>query len=792
MKSRHFPRWNPALIAVVSALTWSLASNPAQAINVVDSEESPEEVAEAATTVPAPPTASTSVQGLGAPLYGMDDPKRIPGSFIVVMKKDNQLKASLNAISAVTGLSMTSQYTMKGFQGFSAKMTDTALEQIRKSPNVAYVEADRIIALENPDPGKVVTKGITSLAFPASWGQDRVDQHDLPLDDSFNPQKTGRGVNVYVLDTGIRRTHTEFGNRVAAGVTFIFDGQGTNDCDAFGHGTHVAGTIGGRTVGIATEVTLNPVRVFDCNGVSTTTSVIDGVNWVTENAQLPAVVNMSLGTTVPKPALDQAVGASIAQNINYVVAAMNDDADACNVSPARVSGAITVGATIDTDARWVGSNWGSCVDVFAPGVDIRSAHPHDDNAYFNNSGTSMAAPHVAGAVAAMLTVDPLYPSEIVKPYSIERRIKACSTKFAVIDGKSINNHLLHLCIDEQFEFGDVNGDKKQDLIRFGEKGVEVALAPANLSGFLPFKQWIPNFGYNSGWRTARHLRRVADVNGDGKADIVGFGETGVYVATSTGTKFTFKGKWIADYSYSSGAWRIAEHERRVADVNGDKRADLIGFGNFGVYVALSTGSSFATKVLWSTDFNPTTGWNKRQHVRHVADIDGDKKADIVGFGGDGVHVALSSGSSFDYKGRWIDDFAIGAGGWSVYRHERQLGDVNGDGKADIVGFGDSAVYVSLSTGMAFAPVSAPQSDFDYESGWRVADTYSPFHTLGTSSTSLDEFAVAHPRFVTDYTGNGRADIIGLGNVNKPFKEAALAVATSFGFSDKFILTVPNE
>ncbi|MEQ1546707.1 S8 family serine peptidase [Methyloglobulus sp.] len=790
MKSRHFPRWNPALFAVVSALTWSLVCNPAQAIDMVDSEESPEEVAEAATTVPATPTASTPDQGLGAPLYGMDDPKRIPGSYLVAMKKDNQLKASLSAFSAVAGLSMTSQYVMKGFQGFAAKMTDTALEQIRKNPNVAYVEANRIISLEKPTNAKVETDSITSLAFPASWGQDRVDQHDLPLDDSFNPQKTGRGVNVYVLDTGIRRTHQEFGNRVAAGATFIFDGQGTNDCSDIGHGTHVAGTIGGKTVGIATEVTLIPVRVLGCDGFGSVESITHGVEWVTNNARYPAVANMSLTTSTPSRWIDEAVATSIANNINYITAAGNNDVDACSASPGRVSGAITVGATIDTDARWVGSNWGSCVDVFAPGVDIRSAHPHDDSAYFTNSGTSMAAPHVAGAVAAMLTPDPLYPSPVVKPYSLERRIQACSTKFAVRDAKSINNHLLHLCQDVQFEFGDVNNDKREDMIRFGEMGTEVALA--TLSGYQPFKQWIANFGYNSGWRTTRHVRRVADVNGDGRADIVGFGEKGVYVATSTGTQFEFKGKWINDYAYLSGAWRIADHERRVADVNGDKKADLIAFGNFGVYVALSTGTSFTFQPRWSSDFNPTTGWDKRQHVRHVADINGDGKADIVGFGGDGVHVALSSGSSFDYKGRWIDDFAIGAGGWSVYRHERQLGDVNGDGKADIVGFGEDAVYVSLSTGISFSPITAPQPEFDYESGWRVADTYSPFGTAGTSLASLDDFAVAHPRFVTDFTGNGRADIIGLGNVIRPFKEAAFAVATSYGFGSKMLLTLPKE
>ncbi len=720
------------------------------------------------------PATPTPEGGAEAPLYGLDNPERIPGAYIVVMKEGSPSQAklsqdSLSALSTLEGLSLTSQYAMEGFQGFAAKMTDAALEQIRRNPNVDFVEADSII----------------TLAAPAvSWGQDRIDQHDLPLNNVINPTKTGRGVNVYVLDTGIRRTHQEFGTRVATGVSFIFDGRGTDDCE--GHGTHVAGTIGGRTVGIATEVTLIPVRVLDCEGASTASSVMDGITWVTNNVQYPAVANASFATaSAPNLAVDQAMRASIARNISYVVAAGNSDISACNVSPARVGEAITVGATINTDARWVGSNWGSCVDVFAPGIDIRSAYNFSDDAYFTNSGTSMAAPHVTGAVAAMLTPDPLYPNPVLTPYSLQRRIKACSTKFIVTDSKSNNNHLLHLCKDAQFEFGDVNGDKKQDLIRFGDKGTEVALA--TISGFQAFKLWIANFGYNSGWREDRHVRRVADVNGDGRADIVGFGETGVDVATSTGTSFSFKGKWLADYSYSSGAWRIANHERRVADVNGDNKADLIGFSSSGVYVALSTGTGFTTKALWSTDFNPTTGWDKSKHVRQVADIDGDKRADIVGFGGDGVHVALSSGSSFDYKGRWLASFAINTG-WSVYKHERQLGDVNGDGKADIVGFGDNAVYVSLSTGTSFAAPTAPQPEFDFESGWRVAETYSPFNTF----TSVHAYAVAHPRFVADFTGNGRADILGLGNTNKPFKEVAFAVATSFGFGPKDILTIPKE
>lgn len=724
-----------------------------------------------------PATETPAQEGL-APLYGMDDPQRIPGAYIVVMKDGSGGQASLNALGTLEGLSLKSQYAMEGFQGFSAQMTEPALEKVRSNPNVAYIETDSVITLETSP----ATDTITPLAPTVSWGQDRIDQHDLPLNNTINQTKTGRGVNVYVIDSGIRRTHIEFGNRVVGGAGFIPDGNGTIDC--YGHGTHVAGTIGGSSVGVAYEATLIPVRVFNCDGASTASSAIDGINWVTSNVQYPAVANVSFGTSTPKQSLDDAVRASIARNITYVVASMNDDVDACNASPARVTEAITVGATINTDARWVGSNWGSCVDVFAPGVDIRSSYHVNDSAYFNESGTSMAAPHVTGAVAAMATPDPVYPFSGLTPYSLQRRIKACSTKFAVTDAKSINNHLLHLCNDVQFEFGDVNGDKRQDMIRFGEQGAEVALATT--SGFRAFKLWIAQFGYNQAWREERHVRRVGDVNGDGRADIVGFGEDGVYVATSTGTSFSLKGRWITDFSYA-GAWRISTHERRVADVNGDNKADIIGFGDAGVYLSLSTGNSFSSPTLWSGAFNPTWGWDKTRHVRHVADVNGDKKADIVGFGEEGIWVALSTGSGFVHDGMWLASFAINTG-WSVYRHDRQLGDVNGDGKADIVGFGDNAVYVSLSTGASFAPGSGLQPEFDFESGWRVAETYSPFSSFATFGTP----AAAHPRFVTDYTGNGRADIIGLGNVNKPFKEVALAVATSFGFSDKQIIKLARE
>jgi aqualysin 1 len=720
-----------------------------------------------------------------APLYGMDNPERVEGSYIVVMKDGSQEQtglssASLNALATLEGLSLTAQYKMEGFQGFAAHMTDTALENIRKNPNVAYVEADGLIS------GSQQT---------LAWGVDRIDQHDLPLNNRYRQGKTGLGVNVYVLDSGIRRTHQEFSNqpvplvsRVAAGIDFVGDGQGTNDCH--GHGTHVSGTIGGRTVGVARQVTITPVRVLDCNNGGLVSNFINGINWIAANAQRPAVANASLGSHVPSQALDDAVRAAISKGITFVVAAGNANTDACNASPARVREAITVAATDATDARasfsdW-GSNWGGCVDLFAPGVDIRSALNTNDTGFQLMSGTSMATPHVTGVVAAMITPDRIYTpnnNTLETPSGNEQRVIACSTKGKVTNSFTGNNHLLHLCYDYVYRMGDVNGDNRQDVVRFGERNVDVALATL-MGGLEPYKSWTTVFTYADRWRTYRHERELADVNGDGKADIVGFGESGVQVALSDGSKFVSSGIWIAGFAYSvnAGGWHVGTHVRRVADVNGDKKADVIGFGDGGVHVALSTGSSFAYNGIWIKDFSyDTTGWLESRHVREMADVNGDGRADVVGFGNDGIHVALSNGSKFVYSGMWLDLFDYN-GGWRVDKHVRRVADVNGDKKADIIGFGDDAVVVSLSSGVDFADPTAWHYDFDFNSGWRNVSSASPFTKVSLA------YDPAHPRFVVDVSGNGKADIIAFGNTSKPFKDIAYAVATSIGFGNKIMLS----
>ena len=246
----------------------------------------------------------------------------------------------------------------------------------------------------------------------ATWGLDRVDQPALPLDGDYRyPDTAGSGVTVYVIDTGLRASHLEFSGRVQAGRNFVssggflfgggsVDASDTNDCN--GHGTHVAGTAVGTTYGIAKQASIAPVRVLDCNGSGSNSGVIAGVDWVAGNHQKPAVANMSLGGG-NSDALDNAVRNAVNAGVTMVVAAGNDNANACNGSPNRVAEALTIGATTNTDQRSSFSNYGACVDVFAPGSDITSAWYQSDTQTARLNGTSMAAPHAAGAAALYLS-----------------------------------------------------------------------------------------------------------------------------------------------------------------------------------------------------------------------------------------------------------------------------------------------------------------------------------------------------------------------------------------------------
>lgn len=333
-----------------------------------------------------------SAADVSAPLRGAQNAEAIDGQYIVVLKanaaKQARDKVKNDAVSNGGEVRFVYRSTISGF---AAKLPEKALQAVRNNPNVAYVEADQRVTLD-------------ATQSPATWGIDRTDQRSLPLNNGYTYLATGSGVTAYVIDTGIRSSHAEFGGRVGSGYTAVTDGQGTNDCN--GHGTHVAGTVGGNTNGIAKSVSLRPVRVLGCDGSGSNSGVIAGIDWVTANKTGPAVANMSLGGGVSS-SLDSAVQSSINAGVTYAVAAGNDNgADACNGSPARVGAALTVGSTTNTDARSSFSNIGNCLDLFAPGSSITSAWYTSDTATNTISGTSMATPHVTGVAALYLQNSP--------------------------------------------------------------------------------------------------------------------------------------------------------------------------------------------------------------------------------------------------------------------------------------------------------------------------------------------------------------------------------------------------
>jgi aqualysin 1 len=321
--------------------------------------------------------------------------RAIPGSYIVVLNDgaargvDNR-DFSLPAVSDVAddmaflyGARTTFVYD-SALIGFAARLSPDQAQDLSDDPRVAYVEEDQVMEA-------VVTQS------PATWGLDRIDQRNLPRNNQYIYDRTGQGVHAYIIDTGIRTTHTQFSGRIGNGFSAI--SGGVNDCN--GHGTHVAGTVGGTTHGVAKAVILHPVRVLSCSGSGSNSGVIAGVNWVRTNRVRPAVANMSLGGGASS-ALDSAVNSAIAAGVSFAVAAGNSNTNACNSSPARVPNANTVGSSTSSDTRSSFSNFGSCVDLFAPGSSITSAWSTSNTATNTISGTSMASPHVAGVLALIV------------------------------------------------------------------------------------------------------------------------------------------------------------------------------------------------------------------------------------------------------------------------------------------------------------------------------------------------------------------------------------------------------
>ena len=320
--------------------------------------------------------------------------KKIAGSWIIVLEdRAVDVDGTADELTKLHGGQLKHLYKA-ALKGFAAEMTDQAAERIAADPRVKYVEEDSEVSLVSTQSG-------------ATWGLDRIDQRNLPLDGSYTYNTTASNVHAYIIDTGIKTSHTDFGGRAGVGYDAIGDGQNGQDCN--GHGTHVSGTVGGATYGVAKAVTLVAVRVLNCSGSGTNSGVIAGVNWVAQNRIIPAVANMSLGGGASQ-ALDDAVNGAINAGVTFCVAAGNGDQfgnpqDACTTSPARVPAAITVSATDSTDTKASWANIGTCVDIFGPGVSITSDWYSSNTATNTISGTSMATPHTTGVAALYLATN---------------------------------------------------------------------------------------------------------------------------------------------------------------------------------------------------------------------------------------------------------------------------------------------------------------------------------------------------------------------------------------------------
>ncbi|WP_434925858.1 S8 family serine peptidase [Shewanella sp. HL-SH5] len=384
------------------------------------------------------------IQSQAAELLLVDSSKAIKDNYIVVFNTPSVL--NLQDVSALADFStqqaniLATNYDISVVKNFGSALNGVLINanakqiaELQNDPKIKYIEQDQMMSIS-----PVITA--SGNQGSPTWGLDRIDQRDLPLDNNYHYDYDGSGVTAYVVDTGVLTSHNEFGGRASSGYDFIDNDFDATDCN--GHGTHVAGTIGGSSYGVAKNVNIVGVRVLNCSGSGSNSGVIAGINWVKNNASGPSVANMSLGGGASQ-ATDDAVNAAVAAGISFVVAAGNDNSNACNYSPARAANAVTVGSTTSSDSRSSFSNYGTCLDIYAPGSSITSAWYTSNSATNTISGTSMAAPHVAGVAAVYLNQTPT-----MTPAQVTSLLTTRGSGGKVSDAKTGSPNTLLFSLDE--------------------------------------------------------------------------------------------------------------------------------------------------------------------------------------------------------------------------------------------------------------------------------------------------------------------------------------------------------